>query len=185
MSRFVKPSCPSRPSWRATTYASLCLVPFVGLVVTSCADTQNTKQMYAVHQSSANLTPLPSLSDPSQAVIKGQQNALLHFMARKWQLKSINHIPTAQDVVIDLTNFAHATGQAHTDCDEIVFEFDASKVLSGKLSVLSLERKLHDCTHNMGDDLMRILGDLHSFSHQGDVLTLISLKDTMELVAIP
>lgn len=173
-------------SWRATTCCvSLCLVPTVGVFVSSCTDSQNTKQIHALHHApDTSFAPLPTLSTPNQVVIQGQQNALMHFMARKWQLKSINHIPVGKDVIIDLTHFAKAQGHAHTDCDEIFFEFDISKALVGKLTTINLERKIHECTHDVGDDVMRILGDLHSFSHHDNILTLISLKDKIELVAL-
>lgn len=88
-------------------------------------------------------------------------------------------------VIVDLTNFAKSQGMAYTDCDEIFFEMDTQKILSGSLMTVNLERKMTNCTHNLGDDVMRILGDLHSFSHQDGILTLISLKDKIELVAMP
>lgn len=169
-------------SWRATTCVSLCL-PMMGVV--SCADTQNTKQINAIHHpSEPAFQPLATFTAPNQVVIQGQKNALIHFMAKKWQLKSINHIPAGKQVIIDLSRFAQSQGFAYTDCDEIFFEMDTQKILSGALSTINLERKMKDCTHDVGDDIMRILGDLHSFSHQDGVLTLISLKDKIELVAI-
>lgn len=172
-------------SWRATTCASLCLVPMMGGFVAGCADTQNAKQIHAIqHPSEPEFSPLATFTAPNQVVIQGQKNALIHFMAKKWRLKNINHIPVGQEVIVDLSHFTQSTGMVHTDCDEIFFEMDTQKVLSGSLSTISLERKMKDCTHDLGDDIMRILGDLHSFSHKDGVLTLISLKDKVELVAI-
>lgn len=170
-------------TWRATTCVSLCLPMMNGL---GCADTQNTKPLHSLHHTpEATLTPLATFTAPNQVVIQGQKNALMHFMAKKWQLKSINHIPVGRMVIVDLTNFAKSQGMAYTDCDEIFFEMDTQKILSGSLMTVNLERKMTNCTHNLGDDVMRILGDLHSFSHQDGILTLISLKDKIELVAMP
>lgn len=179
------PSFLRTASWRVATYSSV-LVPLVGLMMVGCADTQNTQKIHAMHHANeVNFQPLPTLVAPNQAVIQGQQNALVHFMARKWRLKNINHIPAGKEVIIDLTHFARAEGRIYTDCDEIFVALDTTKVLANRLSTLNLERKMTDCTHSMGDELMRILGDLHSFSHENHQLTLISLKDKIELVALP
>lgn len=171
-------------SWRATTCVSLCLTPIAGAFVVGCADAQNAK--HTLHQTQAQQTqsfkPLTGFYAPNEAAIQGQKNALLHFMSQKWQLKSINHIPVGHPVVLDLREFAKGRGFAFTDCDEIFFEFDTQKILGGSLSVVNIERKIGECAHNMGDDIMRILGDLHSFHHQNGVLTFISLKDKIELV---
>lgn len=174
-------------SWKKTTniWRFVPLVGVMSVALSGCADTQNPKHLHAVHHTpNMSFQPLPTLSAPNQVVIQGQQNALTHFMARKWRLKSINHIPAGKEVVIDLTDFTKAQGYAYTDCDEIFFELDTTKVLTSKLATLNLERKMSDCTHSLGDDIMRILGDLHSFSHKNNVLTLISLKDKIELIPL-
>ena len=172
-------------SWRATTCASLCLVPMMGVFTTGCADTQGAKPMHAIQRpSEPAFQPLLTFTAPNQVVVQGQKNALIHFMEKKWRLKNINHIPVGKQVIVDLQQFSQSKGFAYTDCDEIFFEMDTQKALSGTLSIINLERKMKDCTHDIGDDVMRILGDLHSFSHQDGVLTLISLKDKIELVAM-
>lgn len=151
-----------------------------------CADTQNAKHAQPLHQTHSQETqPFKTLAGfyaPSEVAIEGQKNALVHFIAQKWQLKSINHIPVAHPVTLDLREFPLSKGYAFTECDEIFLEFDTSKILGGALSIINIERKIGECSHNAGDDMMRILGDLHSFHHQNGVLTLISLKDKIELV---
>lgn len=172
-------------SWRAATCVSLAL-PMAGVLLTGCMDGQNTQsptQTRALQQTeNTTFKPFATIYDPNHGISEGQKNALIHFIAKRWQVKSINHIPVAHDIIIDLSEFASNKGYAYTDCDKIFFELDTSKIMAGGLSVTNIERNMDNCSHNTGDDVMRLFGDLHSFYHQNGALTLLSLKDKIELM---
>ncbi len=166
--------------WQKMAFLSL-FATSVG--ITGCNDNANSDgQALEQANDAKSFKPLATFYTPNQANIHGQQSALNHFLSRRWQLKNINHIPIAEPVSIDLSDFTHGHGTAFTSCDRIDFILDTSKLASGGLSISKIERKMNDCTHNIGDDIMRIFGDLHSFHRKDDVLILISLKDEIELI---
>lgn len=166
--------------WQKMAFLSLFAT---SMGMTGCNDTPSSDGQALEQKNDAkSFKPLATFYTPNQASIHGQQSALNHFLSRRWQLKNINHIPAAESVSVDLSDFARGRGTASTSCDRIDFVLDTSKLASGGLSISKIERQMNDCTHNMGDDIMRIFGDLHSFYRKGDALILISLKDEIELV---
>ena len=171
-------------SWRTATCVSL-IFPMTGVYLTGCVDGQNVavSQSQALQQNdNVTFKPLATIYDHNHGINEGQKNALIHFIAKRWQIKSINHIPVAHDIIVDLSEFSSNKGYAYTDCDKIFFELDTQKIMNGGLSVINIERQMNNCSHNVGDDIMRLFGDLHSFYHQDGTLTLLSLKDKIELV---
>lgn len=152
--------------------------------VSACTDNHPVKDSIAIATEKLDPKKIVPLYTPNSAIGQGQLNALHNFISKKWQLIAINNAPTPHPVVIDLTRFQEGLGQAITDCGIIYFQLDTTEVLAGALSIIKIERTLSDCSHTTQDDIMRILGDLYGFSHKGDTLTLLSLKDELKLTPI-
>lgn len=120
---------------------------------------------------------------PTAAIDAGQDLAATSFLAKKWQLQSIDDMPLPHMVVMDFTNIKDGHATMHSPCQSIQVLFDTAQ-LPHKLNVVDIERDLMRCSDSFEDRLMAHLADLISFEKQGGMLVLHAYQGDLVLTAV-
>lgn len=165
-------------SRRLRTGALLTLATFV---VLGCdkSDAISPSDM-AIHPSSA--TSLFGV--PAAAVAVGRTKATKQFIAKKWQVVSVNRQPIVGNLVFDLSDFESGKGEFYDGCERILVDLNTHDVSNEKLAVDKSVRHHSACDSELIENIMWLLSDIYAFERENEDLLIIATQDTIRLTPI-
>lgn len=130
----------------------------------------------------SKISNTPISASPSSAIAIGKTRATEQFIAKKWQVISINDQPVTSKLVLDLHDFSRGQGEFCDDCERILVDLNIHDVSNERLSIDNSTRQGGDCSSELIDTIMWILSDVYAFERSGDELHIIAVQDTIRLV---
>lgn len=156
----------------------------VSLFINACDKSNERFSDRSSDKPSANISDQTVSPNFHKTIFIGQNIALMNFLAQKWQLISINNIPTDKFIIIDLQTIERGIFTIHSECQTIIVNIE-DDALPDKMLVEQIHRDIKPCSDSFEDYLMSIVADISHFSRQENGnLVLISFQDTLQLSPI-
>lgn len=161
--------------WQAMTV----LVAFASLLV-GCDNLMSSNP----HTKMDTTAAMSIDSMPSAAVVMGKTKATEQFIARQWQVVSMNDRPVGGDLVLDLTDFRSGKGEFRDGCERILVTFNTNDLSDERLLIDRSARKSRGCHSELIDKVMWTLSDVYAFKRNGNELNIIAVQNMIRLVPV-
>lgn len=152
---------------------ALLVLPALAVLMVGCDRSEAESQRLAEYVSA----PVLGVSNTATAI--GKTKATKQFIAKKWQLVSMNDEPVLGELFLDLTEFGAGRGKFYDHCEQILVDFNTNGVSSKKLAVTGSARQNGLCDSKLIENVMWILSEIQAFERDGDELIIQTVQDSI------
>lgn len=149
------------------------VLPALAVLMVGCDRSEAQSQRLAEYVSA----PVLGVSNTATAI--GKTKATKQFIAKKWQLVSMNDEPIVGELFLDLTEFGEGRGKFYDRCEQILVDFNTNGVSNKKLAVAGSARQYGLCDSKLIENMMWMLSEIQAFERDGDDLIIQTVQDSI------